>query len=108
MSTNPPELTITHAVVDDRLVVSVCGDLDLGSAPLLEAALRGLAPFERPVVVDLAGVDFIDSSGVRSLLAVNQMVADAVGTPVALTGGTPATRRLIELTGIDQVLTVEG
>ena len=108
MSTTPPELTITHEIVGDRLVVSVAGDLDLGSAPSLEAAFRELTPFDRPVVIDLSGVDFIDSSGVRSLLAVNQIVSDAVGSPVALAGGTPATRRLIELTGIDQVFTIEG
>ena len=108
MSTTPPELTITHDVVADRLVVSVGGDLDLGSAPSLEAAVGGLAPFGRTVVIDLAGVEFIDSSGVRSLLAVNKLVTDDVGVPVVLSGGTAATRRLIELTGIDQVFTIEA
>ncbi len=108
MSTTPPELTITHDIVADRLVVSVAGDLDLASAPSLETALAGLTPFGRTVVIDLTDVEFIDSSGVRALLAVNQLVTDDVGVPVVLTGGTSATRRLIELTGIDQVFTIEG
>ena len=43
----------------------------------------------------------------RALLAVNEMVVGAVGTPVTLAGGTPATKRLIELTGIDQVFRIE-
>ena len=99
--------TPTFWSIGDRLVVTVAGDLDLGSAPALESAFVALAPIERPVTIDLASVEFIDSSGVRALLAVNQLVADAVGAPVTLTGGTPATRRLIELTGIDQVFTIE-
>lgn len=107
MTTKPPELSIRHEEVDGRLVVAVNGDLDLGTAPALESALAELAPFERPVVIDLAGVEFIDSSGMRSLLAVNEMVLSAVGTAVTLAGGTPATKRLIELTGIDQVFRIE-
>lgn len=107
MTTKPPELTIRHEEIEGRMVVAVSGDLDLGSAPALEAALAELAPFGRPVVIDLAGVEFIDSSGMRALLAVNEMVVGAVGTPVTLAGGTPATKRLIELTGIDQVFRIE-
>ena len=107
MSITPPELIITHEYVDDQLVVTVAGDLDLGSAPSLDAAFAALTPIDRPVRIDLAGVEFIDSSGVRALLAVNQVVTDAVGSAITLSGGTPATRRLIELTGIDQVFTVE-
>ena len=107
MTTKPPELSIQHEEVDGRLVVAVSGDLDLGSAPALESALANLAPFGRPVVIDLGGVEFIDSSGMRSLLTVNEMVMTAVGSPVTLAGGTPTTKRLIELTGIDQVFRIE-
>lgn len=107
MTTKPPELSIRHDEVDGRLVVAIAGDLDLGSAPALESALADLAPFGRPVVIDLGGVEFIDSSGMRSLLAVNEMVLGAVGSAVTLAGGTPATKRLIELTGIDQVFRIE-
>lgn len=107
MTTKPPELSIRHEEIDGRLVVAVAGDLDLGSAPALESALAELAPFGRPVVIELSGVEFIDSSGMRALLAVNDMTLAAGGTPVTLAGGTPATKRLIELTGIDQVFRIE-
>jgi anti-sigma B factor antagonist len=108
VSTKPPELSIQHDVIDDRLIVMVSGDLDLGSAPALESAVSELAPLDHPLVIDLGGVGFIDSSGLRSLLAINQVVVDAGGAPVTLAGGTPATKRLIELTGIDRVFTIEG
>lgn len=105
--TKPPDLEISHEERDGRLVVAVAGDLDLGSAGVLEAALATLAPFEGPVVIDLDRVGFIDSSGMRALLSVNEIVRTAVGTPVTLAGGTAATRRLIDLTGLDQVFRLE-
>lgn len=107
MSTTPPELTIHHDVVDDRLVVMVSGDLDLGSAPALESAVAALGPVTQPLVIDLSGVGFIDSSGLRSLLAINQLVVDGGGSQVTLAGGTPATKRLIDLTGIARVFSIE-
>lgn len=107
MTTKPPELQISHEETGGRLVVAVAGDLDLGSAPEFEAALGALAPFQQPVVIDLDRVEFIDSSGMRALLAVNEIVVAAIGTPVTLAGGTAASKRLIELTGLGQVFRIE-
>lgn len=108
MTAKPPDLHISHAQVGDQLVITVVGDLDLGSAPELERALAELAPFDRAVAIELDQVEFIDSSGMRALLAVNDMVLTAVGTPVTLVGGTAATKRLIELTGLGQVFRLDG
>ena len=107
VSTTPPELSITHDVVDERLVVSVAGDLDLGSAPELEPTVAALAPFGHTVVIDLSG---------RRLHRLQRRAFVARGQPVGhgrwrrsgeLTGSSSSTRRLIELTGIDQVFTVD-
>jgi len=48
------------------LRIVVRGELDLATAGQLEAALE--APAEQPVVVDLRGLTFMDSTGVRTLL----------------------------------------
>jgi anti-sigma B factor antagonist len=44
------------------------GDLDVGSFPELEKRLRELGAAKQRVRVDLSGLDFIDSSGIRLLL----------------------------------------
>ena len=76
------------------------GDLDLATAPLFEDRVRDLlddgAMF---VVVDVSDVNFVDSSGLRSLIHVDQLAAehDAV---IRLVGLTSAMRRLLELSGL--------
>jgi anti-sigma B factor antagonist len=62
----------TWQVLPDRDVVTVAvhGELDLGTAPSLDAQLRELrdAGF-RHLIVDLGGLTFIESTGVHLLLA---------------------------------------
>lgn len=65
-----PELTVRYADDERPPRLSVDGELDIGTAPLLrEALLRLLAdPDIGDVVLDLSGVTFVDSSGLAVLL----------------------------------------
>ncbi len=61
-----------HLTVDlsDRAGVkhlTLAGDLDLGGAEVLDAALAEVNATE-PVELDLSGIEFVDSSGIRSLI----------------------------------------
>ena len=49
------------------VVVTPRGELDLASAPALAAALGVVATREPRIIVDLAGLEFIDASGVAAL-----------------------------------------
>jgi anti-anti-sigma factor len=65
----PPPFNCTIRAQDDVVTVTPTGELDLATAPLLEAAMScqrdlGIST----LVVDLRGVTFIDSSGVHLLL----------------------------------------
>ncbi len=54
----------------ERRLVSLRGELDIAHAASLEEAVRELCTSgAREIVVDLRGVEFIDSSGLRALLA---------------------------------------
>jgi anti-sigma B factor antagonist len=57
----------THSYPDWELV-TVGGELDLVTAPELNQSLGRLDPLGRPIVVDLNGVSFLDSSGITVLL----------------------------------------
>jgi anti-anti-sigma factor len=46
--------------------VTAVGELDLAAVPELDAALQRAAADRKRVVVDLRGLDFMDSSGVHS------------------------------------------
>ena len=63
-------------------VVRVAGELDLAGAARVTGAVEEVADGERPLVLDLREVTFIDSTGVRTLLDIER----TAGGPVALYG----------------------
>jgi anti-anti-sigma factor len=60
-------------------VLELKGELDLASAELLETAVERPAPLTGAVglVCDLTQVSFVDSSGVRALLNINESLRTA-------------------------------
>jgi anti-anti-sigma factor len=89
------------------LVLSVRGEIDLVSVPQLEEALRKAeTSAAKRVVLDLADVEFMDSSGLHALLRAWQRFEQNRGRLV-LSRVSPQVRRLLELTGTDLILGVE-
>lgn len=63
----PSIFSVEAETRDGVTVLTVTGEVDLSTAPRLGAAVeRALAP-GAPLIVDLAGVEFIDSAGSRAL-----------------------------------------
>jgi anti-sigma B factor antagonist len=58
---------LTTRSCDGRAVVALRGELDLADAVAVEAALTAVAACEPQIIVDLAGLEFIDSSGLEAL-----------------------------------------
>ncbi|MCU1365200.1 MAG: hypothetical protein JWL72_3658 [Ilumatobacteraceae bacterium] len=84
----PDELTLT-------------GDLDLGTSDLLETAIADLrAGGITDVVLDAAGISFVDSRGLRSMLVALQ------GGRIRLRRPSAQLLRLIDLTGLQEHLPV--
>ncbi|MEM8902177.1 MAG: STAS domain-containing protein [Actinomycetota bacterium] len=81
----------------------VRGDLDAHSAEAFEAAM---AEVEGTVRLDLSAVDFADSSGLRVLLGLHRRLDDDGGELRIRSAGTRL-RRLLSLTGLDQVLALD-
>jgi anti-sigma B factor antagonist len=52
---------------DGHVVVALRGELDIADAVSVAAALAAVAARKRTIIVDLAGLEFIDSSGVAAL-----------------------------------------
>ncbi|WP_436774863.1 STAS domain-containing protein [Yinghuangia sp. YIM S09857] len=85
-------------------VVPVRGDLDFYSAPLFAEAVRSLAaPGPRRVVLDLADVEFMDSTGLRLLLGVSRDLREAGGA-LRLAGPGDLVLRLLEVTQVAPLL----
>ena len=83
-------------------VLRVVGELDVATAPELQASLTA---HRGPAILDLREVTFIDSTGLRALLGATQG-RDHVESLV-LRAPSPAVRRLIELAALTERLAIE-
>lgn len=100
-------LEITEVRDAERVRVRLRGDLDLAGAPGLAERLRTLRDRGEHVLLDLDALDFIDMSGLRVAMSAAD-AASCDGGAFAITSGSPAVRRLLELVQLDGELPVEG
>ena len=78
--------------------VDLYGEFDLAGIRQFETAIAPLEAGDPDVlVVDLTGVEFMDSSGLRALVMADQRARDA-GRRLAIVPGAPAIRRVFEIT----------
>jgi anti-sigma B factor antagonist len=104
----PPQLdaSVTTAKVgDNAYTLTLKGELDLYSTPLLAAELEALTPDGPEVVVDLAAVTFLDSTALGAILLGVRRLRQA-GGGMALVSSNPATTRLLSIVGVDRVVPV--
>lgn len=97
-------------------VVAVSGEVDLHAAPRFRSALQDAeskaragseADSGRPsVIVDLSGVEFMDSSGIGVLIGHHRELEEAGGELRLVTG--EAAMKILRLTSLDKVFSVYG
>jgi anti-sigma B factor antagonist len=91
-------LRVSTEEQDGRILIKVAGELDLASAPRIEEALRA-AEEKGPalLVLDLRELDFMDSTGLRAILAADARAREA-DRRVAVVQGNENIRRVFEVT----------
>jgi anti-sigma B factor antagonist len=92
-------LTVRAADVPSGWVLRVAGELDAATAPELLATFDGLPVHGSEVVVDIAEVSFIDSSGLRALLQLRQ-AAEATDRVLVVRRPARQAWRLLQLSGL--------
>jgi anti-sigma B factor antagonist len=87
-------------------VLSVKGEIDVASSPRFSASLWDLLGAESDtLIVDLSEVSFIDSTGLGALIEAEKH-SGAAGKNLRLVVTAPHIRRLLELTGLDEILSL--
>ena len=91
----------------ERTRVTLSGDLDLASAPWLQQVLDQLCREDhREIVLDLSGLEFLSAVGLTVFLrADDQLRAD--GSRLILTHPGRRVRRVLAITELDTVLTIQ-
>lgn len=96
------ERTLTMQVVSDGGVIRIVpiGEIDMASANTFETVAEQvvLSSPDR-IELDLGGVEFIDSSGLRSIVVLRNR-ARLENIDLVATGLSPAAQRILELTGL--------
>src|SRR5436190_11864031 len=84
--------------------VALAGEFDLAGIQRFDAVMTELEA-TRPdaIVIDLSGLSFMDSSGLRALVMADHRAHDA-GRRLAIVPGPPPVRRVFEITQLDDRL----
>jgi anti-anti-sigma factor len=88
-------------------VLTVEGEVDVTTAPVLHRAIAdALVDEPSALVIDLSAVQFLASAGLQILVEANDEVRGRADLAVVATG--PATRRPIQLTGLDSMFSLHN
>ena len=100
----PYELELATQTRGLAAIVKVVGTLDLRTAPDLDREIdRLLRGRSREILVDLRGIGFMDSIGIRSLVRAHRTALRA-GVPLWIVRGGPAVSQVLRMTGVDVTL----
>lgn len=90
----------------DRVILELNGELDLLAAPLLQAQIEQPDVDSRGILVlDLQELQFVDSAGLRVILAAHESARQR-GQEFALTKGSDQVQRLLSIAGVDEHLRI--
>ncbi len=91
-------MDIEFETVDGITVVTLFGELDSRTAPIVQDKLLDLPSPEARVLLEMSGVNYISSAGLRALLMLYRRMANSDGR-VALIGLTESIRDVMTVTG---------
>jgi anti-sigma B factor antagonist len=101
MDTAEPHLDLTTTEGPDGVtIVAARGEVDAATSEQLGEAITKAAAGGGPVSVDLSGVSFIDSSGLRCLIVAQRDLGDRV----VVVAASDVVVRLFEVTGLTETL----
>lgn len=101
MGERPEYLHLNLVEAAGRHLVSLEGELDMAGAVFVRERLEEIAG--SVVVVDLAGLSFVDASGIAALVSAKRAVEDN-GDELLLCGASERVRLLFELLGLSDAL----
>ena len=101
----PGDFSITTDERNGAVLVTLRGELALATAPDVEDAVLGRVREGAHVILDLRGLEFMDSSGVRVIVAAHSAAQDGDGRLTIVRGapGGPV-QRVLEISGLEDVL----
>ena len=98
-----PNFEVKTSIDGEQLVVSLSGECDLTVRDELASALLDAVDRSRVVVVDLAALTFLDSSGIHELVTARHAARQRDGQ-LSVRNATGVVATVLELTGVGKLL----
>jgi len=99
-------MQITERTEESIPIVSIVGDIDLESSPKLRTFLKPKSSQKTPrLLLDFAGVNYIDSSGLATLIEYFQAVQSFNGK-LALASLSPRVKNVFEIVRLEQIFSL--
>ncbi len=99
-------MQITERTEENVPIVSIVGDIDLANSPKLREFLKPKAASKTPrLLLDFAGVNYIDSSGLATLIEYFQAV-QGFGGKLALASLSPRVKNVFEIVRLEQIFSL--
>ncbi len=104
--TRAASLTCVLERTSQAMLVRTIGEVDLATIPMLWSNLKAMVEDDLNVVVDLSGIQYIDSAAIHVLLDANQLFIRC-GQRLVLAEPSPIFRMLLrEIAGLEQTIPV--
>ena len=98
-------MTISKQQNGTALTLALQGRLDTVTSPDLEAELKNSLDGVDSLVLDLSGLEYISSAGLRVLLSAHKTMSGRSGMKVTNAG--EIVREVFEVTGFSDILNIE-
>jgi anti-sigma B factor antagonist len=98
-------LEVTSAQSGEKLVVTVAGELDVSTAPVLQRELDRVADQSPHLIrLDLSALRFMDSTGLQLVLSTASRASEE-GRQLELVRGSESVQRVFQVAGLEERLT---
>lgn len=100
-------MNITTTQNGSEATIALQGKLSVATSPDLEAAINGLPESTSEFVIDLSGLEYISSAGLRVLVSTEKL-ATRRGGSMRLLNPNEEVNEVFEMTGLSEVFTIES
>lgn len=102
------DFSLTFTRDSGAVVVAIAGELDCATAPILDERLADLLSDQGnlTIVLDLAEMTFVDSSGLSAFVTAYRHLQERGGA-LSLRRPNSSTRKVLEITGLNRILPVD-
>ncbi len=99
-------MEITEKKNEGQIILEVSGSVDTVTSPELQRSILTSFQKSKELVLDMSGVPYMSSAGLRALL-IGQKTAASKGGTMTVTGVQSTVMQVLEMSGFSKVLTIK-